>query len=92
MSTTHPASAEAAILSRLVKPARADLLPEVAKALLELDFDQADRDRLHVLAVKGQEGTLTQAEQEELDSYRRIGYFVDLMRSKARISLKSHKR
>jgi len=92
MQTTHAATAEAAILSRLVKANRADFSPEVAEALLRLDFDQADRDRLHELAVKGQEGSLTKAEEEELDSYRRIGYFVDLMRSKARLSLKNHGR
>jgi hypothetical protein len=92
MQTTHPAAAEAAILSRLVKPNRADFSPEVAEALLKLDFDPADRARMHELVVKSQEGSLTKAEEEELDSYRRIGYFVDLMRSKARISLKKYGR
>ncbi|MCI0465131.1 MAG: hypothetical protein L0Z62_50055 [Gemmataceae bacterium] len=92
MQNTLPATAEAAILSRLVKPTRGDFSPEVAAALLQLDFDQTDRDRMHELAVKGQEGSLSKAEEEELDSYRRIGYFVDLMRSKARLSLKQHGR
>ncbi|HTU89972.1 MAG TPA: hypothetical protein VMF69_07740 [Gemmataceae bacterium] len=92
MQTIHAAEAEAAILSRLVKPNRADFSPEVAEALLELDFDQKDRDRMHELAAKNQEGALTKAEEEELHSYRRIGYFVDLIRSKARISLKKHGR
>src|SRR5947209_15878317 len=92
MHMTQAVSAEAAILSRLVKPNRADFSSEVAAALLKLDSDPADRDRMHELAVKGQEGSLTKAEEEELDSYRRIGYFVDLMRSKARISLKKHGR
>ncbi|HWG47369.1 MAG TPA: hypothetical protein VN688_31690 [Gemmataceae bacterium] len=92
MPITYAAEAEAAILSRLVKSNRADFSPEVAEALLKLDFDQVDHDRMHDLAVKSQEGSLTQAEEEELHSYRRIGYFVDLMRSKARISLKKHGR
>ena len=92
MQTPHAAAAEAAILSRLVKPNRADFSPEVAEAVLRFDFDPMDRDRMHELAVKSQEGSLTKAEEEELDSYRRIGYFVDLMRSKARISLKEHGR
>ena len=92
MQTTYAAEAEAAILNRLVKPNRADFSPEVAEALLKLDFDQADRERMHELAVKNQEGGLTKAEEEELHSYRRIGYFVDLIRSKARISLKKHGR
>jgi hypothetical protein len=89
---THAATAEAAILSRLVKPKRAGFSPQVAEALLKLDFDQADRDRMHELAVKGQEGSLTKAEEEELDCYCRVGYFVDLLRSKARLSLQKHGR
>jgi copper oxidase (laccase) domain-containing protein len=92
MHTTHAAAAEAAILSRLVKPNRADFAPEAAEALLKLDFEQTDRDRMHELAVKNQDGSITKAEEEELHSYRRIGYFVDLIRSKARISLKQHER
>lgn len=92
MRMSHAVTAEAAILSRLVKPSGADFSPEAAEALLKLDFDQTDRDRMHELTVKNQEGNLTTAEEEELDSYRRIGYFVDLVRSKARISLKKHGR
>ncbi|HEY7330738.1 MAG TPA: hypothetical protein VH592_24065 [Gemmataceae bacterium] len=92
MQTTNGAEAEAAILTRLVKPNRADFSPEVAEAILKLDFDQSDRDRMHELAVKNGEGHLTRAEEEELNSYLRIGYFVDLIRSKARISLTKHGR
>ena len=92
MQTTEAVAAEAAILSRLVKPNRADFSPEAAEALLKLDFDPTDRARMHELAVKGQEGSLTKAEHDELDCYRRIGYLVDLMRSKARTSLKKHGR
>jgi hypothetical protein len=89
MSSARAATAEAAILNRLVKP---DLPLEVAQALLQLDLDKQDRDRMHQLAVKNQEGELTRDEQEELDCYRRVGYFVDLMRSKARLVLKKHGR
>ncbi len=89
MSKPRTVSAEAAILTRLVKQ---DMTPEAARALLQLDLDPYDRDRMHELAVKNQEGALTSDEQEELDSYRRVGYFVDLMRSRARLALKRHDR
>jgi hypothetical protein len=92
MQQTPVTTAEASILSRLVRPDRDDLSPELAQALLTLDFDKTDRDRMHELAVKNQEGKLTKEEEELLDSYRRIGYFVDLMRSKARLILKKHGR
>jgi uncharacterized protein YnzC (UPF0291/DUF896 family) len=91
MSSTRTISHDAVILNRVVKPNRADLSPEVARAFLQFEFPQKDRDRMHELAVKAQEGTLLADEQDELQSYRRIGYFLDLMRSKARKTLKKAK-
>jgi uncharacterized protein YnzC (UPF0291/DUF896 family) len=91
MSSIQNVSHDAAILNRVVKPNRADLPPEVARAFLQFEFDQKDRDRMHELAVKAQEGRLLADEHAELDSYRRIGYFLDLMRSKARKTLKKTK-
>jgi hypothetical protein len=79
---------EASILDRVVKPLQTGLPPDAARALLRLDFDDGDRRRMHVLSVKAQEGTLQAADEEELKSYRRIGYLVDLVRSRARLSLK----
>ena len=54
---------------------------------MQLGFDPRDRDRMHELAVKAQEGTLTDQEQAELEEYRRVGRLLDLMHSKARRSL-----
>jgi hypothetical protein len=89
VSKPRAVSVEAAILSRLIKQ---DLSPEAARALLQLDLDPYDRERMHELAVKNQEGALAPDEQEELDSCLRVGYFVDLMRSRARLALKRHGR
>ena len=86
-STPEPGG-EAAILSRLIRPERDDLSPEAARSILKLEFDADDRARMHELATRGQAGTLTEAEQLELESYRRVGRMLDLMRSKARRSLK----
>lgn len=89
MSAAAPfGTGEAAILSRLIRPERADLSPEAARSLLKLDFDDLDRTRMHELAGKAQDGMLSSAEEAELENYRRIGRLLDLMRSKARRSLK----
>jgi len=80
---------DAAILSRLIEPEVENLPPEVARYLLNLDFCQSDRDRMHELAAKAREGILTPAEQHEAESYERIGHLVALLRSKARKSLKT---
>ena len=42
---------------------------------------------MHELAVRAQAGSLTQEEGAELESYRRIGRLLEVMRSKARRSL-----
>ena len=80
-------SAEAAILGRIFNPESGEFSPEVARSLLKLEFDTQDVARMHELALRGQAGHLTQAEEGELESYRRIGRLLELMRSKARKSL-----
>lgn len=80
-------SAEAAILSRMLKPERDDLSPEAARSFLKLEFDPEDLSRMHELALRAQAGCLTAAEETELESYRRIGRLLEVMRSKARRSL-----
>jgi hypothetical protein len=92
MPSTRTISHDAVIWNRVVQPNRADLSPEVARVFLQFEFGRTDRDRMHELAAKAQEGTLLADEQDELESYRRIGYFLDLMRSKARKTLKKAKR
>ena len=81
---------DAVILTWLVQPENGDMDPAAARAILALDFTPADRERMHQLAVKNQDGQLTETERQELDSYRRIGRFLDLLSSKARQSLRRH--
>jgi len=82
-----PAS-DAAILSRLIKPEDDDLPPEAANSILRLRLDPRDLDRMHELATKNQDDRLTPDEMAEMESYRRVGFLLDLMHSKARRSLK----
>jgi hypothetical protein len=89
MSATKIHDHESNILARVVRPNRKDMSPELARAFLQLEFDDRDRARMHELALKAQEGTLAGDELEEMESYRRIGYFLDLLRSKARRILKT---
>jgi hypothetical protein len=88
-SPTSPVESDVAILSRLIEPELKNLPTEVDRYLLSLDFCQRDRDRMHNLAAKAREGTLTPAEQHEAERYERIGHLVALLQSKARKSLKT---
>lgn len=82
------ASNEAAILHRVIKPDQDNLPIGAARAILQLDFDDADRARMHELAGKNQEGTLLPDERADLEAYVHVGLVLDLFRAKARLSLK----
>lgn len=86
------ATTEAAILQRVLQPDRADLPPALAHAVLQGDFPEEDRQRMALLLNKGQVAELTPTVQEALANYRRVGYFLDLLRSKARLTLQRAKR
>ena len=81
-------TSEPAILSRVIVPELGDLPPEVARAFLDFHFDPKDRERMHELAVKSQEGSLDPDEEVEMSNYRNVGHLLDLMKSKARLSLR----
>ena len=70
-----------------IKPDQADLTPEAARYFLKLKFAEADRARMNELAAKARLGALLPEEQTELGNYMQLGWFIDLMKSKARLSL-----
>ena len=72
----------------MIHPERGELSPEAARSILKITFEPRDLERMHELVVKGQEGALTDDDEEELDSYRRVGRLLDMMHSKARLALK----
>ena len=90
MTTISPiATADAAILARVLGPDRDTLSPEAAQALLQLRFDRGDLERLHELTTRNQDDALNLAERAELESYLRVSSFLDLLQARARLTLKS---
>jgi hypothetical protein len=90
-STLLPSKTSPAIWGRIVKPDRGNLNPEAARAILKLDFDPEDHQRVDDLSAKAQKGTLTHEELTELDEYIRVGYELAVLQSRARLSLKRAK-
>jgi hypothetical protein len=76
-----------AIWERILTPDPA-MPPETACYLLRLDFTPADHARMEDLSGKAEAGTLTPAEQAELDDYVRVGHQLALLQSKARVALR----
>jgi uncharacterized protein YnzC (UPF0291/DUF896 family) len=87
---TNPDDLEAAILSRVINPNASTLSAEAARSILVLGFPEADMARMNTLAAKARNGQLTAAEDDELESYLRIGRFLALIQTKARHSLQHY--
>jgi hypothetical protein len=88
MQQTHIPATDAAIVGRLIKPDRRDFSPEAAREILSIQLSPEDQARARVLSHKAQKGALSPAEQGEMESYRRVGYWLGVLWSKARLSLK----
>ena len=86
--TTQLSAPDAAIMQRLVDPRRCGWTAQAAQAVLKLSLSAEDQLRASDLADKANEGSLTAADQAELESYLRVGTLVDLMQSKARLFLR----
>src|SRR5437879_5901356 len=86
-STLAPNRTASAICGRIVKPDRGTLTPELARAILKLDFDPEDHERVGILSATAQKGTLTPEERAEPEEYIRVNHEVTLLQSKARLSL-----
>lgn len=88
MLTMEMKTTEHAIWNRLLEGKKPAFSPQVARAILALDFPQQDKARLRMLAAKAREGPLAPEEREQIDTYGRIGSVLSIMKSKARVSLR----
>ena len=82
VSTFSPS--DAVVLGRLIGPERENLPVAAARALLKLDFEPRDHERMHELSLKAKEGKLSPEERAEVDANGRVGCLLDMMHSLAR--------
>ncbi len=85
-TTTLQTSTE--ILARVIGPENPGFNPDVALSVLDLKFPAGDISRMNELAAKSRDGSISEAEAEQLNGYLLVGSMLDLLHSKARISLK----
>jgi hypothetical protein len=72
---------ESAIIERLI------LSPEKAEAIVSLAFSPEDEDRMRALMERNNQGTLTDAERDEMEGFRRVGTLLGILQSRARLAL-----
>ncbi len=83
-------TSETAIFERIVLRSEPGLSRQAANSLLALAFSAEDRQRMQALAERAQEGTLSQEEQKAIDNYERVGHYLAILQSKARVALKGN--
>lgn len=71
-----------------MKPDQADFSPELSREILSPQPGPEDQARLRELSLKAQEGSLTASEKIEVENYRRVGYWLGILWTRARLSLK----
>jgi uncharacterized protein YnzC (UPF0291/DUF896 family) len=76
-------------LAKLLDPVGRSLTPDVARALVNLRADPAVQERLDELADKSTEGTLTDDERAEYESYIHAIDFISVLQAQARRLLKN---
>ena len=80
---------ESAILDRMLEPVARCFTPAVAKQIAELRADLGTQTRLDALAVKCNEGELTEAEKREYGAYVEAIDLIGILQAKARAILAS---
>ena len=88
MNATTTIDHGAEILLRAIKPTEGNLSIEAARSILDFRLSPNDWERVNELAAKARAGTLSAEERTELDEYERVTCLLELMQSKARLSLK----
>jgi len=86
-----PPKTEAEVWLRILHPDR-ELSPRAARAILGLSFPQSDVIRMHELSTKARAGTLTPAEDAEMNDFERAGSILSTLKSKARQVLRRSRR
>jgi hypothetical protein len=78
------AAAHAEVLRKVFDLSQHGLTVPLANSILSLEFDDSDARRIAELNAKANEGTLSEAENAELEAYVNVGDLLALWHSKAR--------
>jgi hypothetical protein len=79
---------EADILAEVIAADKGGLSPDAARVVLALKFGKEATRQMRRLLQKNNRGTITAQERLLLERYLRVGRFLDLLRAKARVSLR----
>jgi hypothetical protein len=87
-TATRTGDTEVTILARVFDNERGLLPRELARSIVDVDFSEQDKARMHDLAVRNQADALSHREKEELIAFAKAGTLLSKLQSKARRTLK----
>jgi hypothetical protein len=87
--TAKPGPVGTAVLEQLAELDVESISLATARKFLEFQFSAVHHAQVKALSRKAQAGTLSPAEQEELDEYIRVGTLLSILQSRARRVLKN---
>ncbi len=79
---------EVSILARVFDDERGLLPLELARSIVDVEFSDGDKARMHDLAVRNQADALSPSEKEEMYAFAKAGTLLSILQSKARRTLK----
>jgi hypothetical protein len=77
-------SADTLVLDKILEPLASALTPELARKIVDLRADAETQALIDILGDKANEGTLTEAERRQYETYVRAGTLVSILQAKAR--------
>jgi hypothetical protein len=90
-STAKPGPAGTAVLEQLAELDVESISPATARQLPAFRFGAPHQTRVNAPSQKAREGTLSSAEQDELDESIRVGTLLSILQSRARWALRQEK-
>jgi hypothetical protein len=88
MALTQNRESEATILARIFSDKFGQLSPEMGRYILDLDFNDQDKARMHDLVVRNQDNALNPVEKEELHAFLNANSMLAILQSRARRAFK----
>lgn len=80
-------ASDTAVLDRILEPLASALTPEIAERLINLQADPETQTVIDSLGEKANEGTLTDSERRQYETFVRAGTLVAILQAKARKQL-----
>jgi hypothetical protein len=77
-------ASDTAVLDKILEPLASAMTPEVAQCLVGLRAYAETQALIDNLGDKANEGTLTEAERRQYETYVRAGTLVSILQAKAR--------